>query len=444
MPKRRYIKRKRTARSSKPRGRRLGAEMPRINLADFRGAGRNIRLAGAGVKLINRTYRGVMGSQSGLGNLRGTHFKRPSGRRPRRWARMNPATTANIKSSPGLRIGKSIRLTKAQQITKIMNPPAIFNSKWVWQMDCDSGRVSAAQIPIMTQSLAKPIYDQVYTNLTTDNTVDPTMATSGAVIRGDNYQTLIENYRSDIRFYNSSTNTMRVRIVWYKPARDMDAEYEAFGANTNEPVNLLMLASNASQPAFNSITPVVGNGMVFDNTTAGSNYTTNYNHAGQPLTGTSTTGSSATNNVAQLDPSLVPGSVQVKRIFSHFWRTLKQEEFQLEPGNQYNTSVTMKNRIVRSQFDDTDVIYRRDSTIIGVVYVLGQIVFSDVAANYSISTGSSQLSIMREDTCIARPLSTKSPVRVNLTNPFQQLSDADQGIINTESGTLNTVYAEDA
>jgi len=434
MPKRRIIKRKRTLRSSKPSGRRRTQSLA---------AG--MRTAAFAAKAANSIYGSVNRSKSGLGNLRGTHRNRPSGRRPKRWSRMNPATTANIKQSSGLKIGKSIRLTKAQQITKILNPPAIFNSKWVWQMDCDSGRVSAAQIPIMTQPLAKPIYDQVYTNLTTDTaTVDPNMAPSGNVVRGDNYQTLIENYRSDIRFYNSSTNTMRVRIVWYKPARDMDAEYEAFGANTNDPLNLLMLASNASQPAFNSITPAVGNGMVFDNLTAGSNYNSNYNHAGQPITGTSTTGSSATNNVAQLDTTLVPGSVQVKRIFSNFWTTLKQEEFQLEPGNQYNTSVTMKNRVVRSQFDDQDVIYRRDSTIVGIVYVLGQIVFSDVAANYSISTGSSQLSIMREDTCIARPLSTKSPVRVNLTNPYQQLADADQGIINTESATRNTVYEEDA
>lgn len=356
---------------------------------------------------------------------------------------MNPATTANIKSSPGLKIGKSVRLTKAQQIQKIMNPPSIFNSKWTFQMDCDSGRVSAAQVPIMTQPLAKPIYDQVFSNLTTDNVSNVYMSSAGTP-RAENYVTLIENYRSDLRLYNSSTNTMRIRIVWYKPARDMDAVYESNGANSNEPISVLMQASNNAQPSFSSVTPVVGNGILFDQVTSGSNWNANYDHAGQTMSGTTTTASNAENKVALLDPSLVPGSIEVRRRFNSFWKTLKSEEVQLEPGNQFNTSVTMKNRFIRSQFDDTDVVYRKDSTIIGVIYVLGQMVFNDVAANYSISTGSSQLSIMREDTCTARALIIKSTLRVNLTNPFQIIADADQGIINTESGVRNTVYEEDA
>ena len=441
MPKRRNIKRKRTARSSKPAGRRLGA-IPPINLR-YAGRAASSMMGGIRVgRLGTRLVSGVNSRQSGLGNLRGTHRNRPSGRRPKRWARMNPATTANIKSSAGLVIGKTLRLTAAQRLTKIMNPPAIFNSKWTWQMDCDSGRVSAAQIPIMTQSLAKPIYDQVFTNLTTDYLVDPTIIPTGND-RSENYQTLIESYKSDIRFYNSSTNTMRVRIVWYKPARDMDAEFESRGTHTNEPLSILMQSSNASLPSFASVAPAVGDGVTFDNLTAGSSYVANYNHAGQPLAGT-TTSSNIQNNIAKLDPSLVPGSSQVKKVFSSFWTTLKSEEFQLEPGNQFNTHVTLKNHIVRSQFDDNDVVYRKDSTIIGVVYVLGQMVFSDVASNYTISTGSSQLSIMREDTCVVRPLTQKTTHRINLTPPFQIIADADQGIINTESGVRNTVYEEDA
>jgi len=347
--------------------------------------------------------------------------------------------SGKIRSGPGLRIGKHLRETPRMKISAIMNPPTRFDSKWTFQAECQSGRVSAFSIPVMTQTLQTPMFSQIWSNLTSDvaGAYNPSMAAPGST-NAIQYKTLIKDYRSTLKFYNSSTNTARCRLVWYKPARDMDSVYDLYGANSFDPINMLMIASNNS----NAISPpysLVDSGIQFTST----DYNANYNHAGSNLTGPTTTQSNTNNVVAFLDPSLVPGSPQVRSQFSHFWTTLKSEDFTLEPGNQYNTSLTMRNRIIQKGYEESEIMYRRDSTVIGVVYVLGQIVFADIVGNNTISTGSTQISVIREDTCSVRPLITKRIVRMNLTSPFIRLSTADQAIINTTDNQVDDTYGED-
>ncbi|AYP28687.1 MAG: putative capsid protein [Cressdnaviricota sp.] len=382
--------------------------------------------------------------KSGLfsGYLRGSYKGSRKRRRVVGGQLMSPALdSANIKNSSGLKIGKYKPPTFAQKVISITRPPQQMMSKWTFQMDCVSGRVTAAQIPILTQALIFPIQSQLISspNLTSDSGFAPGTMNTGDPV-DNQYAIQISSYTSKLRFYNSSSNTLRARVVWYKPNRDLDAEYESYGANFNDPINYLMLASNSARE---SNGPAVGSGTVFDNATGGSSYTANYNHAGWPLTGTATTASSVNNTVAYLDPALVPGSPQVRRMFSANWRTVKSEDFTLSPGNQFNTSVTLKNRIISNQFDDVAVVHRKNATVIGVVYVLGQIVFSDVASNSTISTGSSQLSVMREDTCMVYPMIIKRTVRVNLTSPFEQIASGAQGIINTETNNVDNDFEQD-
>lgn len=350
------------------------------------------------------------------------------------------AEPSTIKYSPGLSIGTYKAPTFAQKVLAITRSPQHMVSKWTFQMDCISGRVSAAQIPILTQNLIDVIAAQFQTspNMLSDTGFAPGTMTSTAPFNNQ-YQFQISSYTSKLRLYNSSTNTLRARIVWYKPVRDLDNNYEGFGANTTDPLNYLMIASNSAGETGGTLSP--GNGTWFDNATAGSNYTANYNHAGWPVVGAATTTSSTANVVAHLDTSLVPGSPQVKRMFSANWRTVKEEDFTLQPGSQYNTSVTLKNRIIHNLYDDIDVYHRKSSTVIGVVYVIGQMVFDDRAANSTISTGSSQLSVMREDSCTVLPTIIKRTVRVNLTSQYQVIADANQGIVNIETNDVDDTFA---
>jgi hypothetical protein len=346
------------------------------------------------------------------------------------------AAGATIKYSSGLTIGRPKIMSFHDKVRAVYDPNQYFNSKWTWTMNGGSARVTACQIPILTSELMAPILSQLFTNLTTDTvTVDPTInATDSA---NGQYTTCISSYRSSLRFYNSSSNTLRARLVWYKPARDLDAQYENFGAYTNEPLNMLMLASNYAQPPF-----ATQFGSTAGLTFGAVDYNKNFNHCGAPLVGSGTTSSSMVNTTALLDPSLVPGSPQVRKMFKNFWTTLKSEEFTLEPGNQFNTSVTLLNRMYNSQFDDNDVSYQKETCIIGVVYVIGQMVFADAASNRTITTGSTQLSIMREDTCSARPVITRKTKRLNLTAQFQTLLDTEQAKINIENDEIDDTYVE--
>jgi len=374
---------------------------------------------------------------------KGRSFRGVGGKKKSRLTGLMPAgTSATIRNSGGVKIGKPRRSTFREKVMSVSYPPVNFNSKWTFQMDNQGGVVTAASIPILTKELLDPIVAQVYGNLVSDNAAVTSLPTMGANDNVDSqqYSIMIHSYKSFIKMYNSSTNTLRGRVVWYQPTKDMDGQLESFGVHTHSPINTLMLASNQAQ-ADNQ--PYTLGGTIFDNVTAGANYTANYHHAGWPIVGANTTAGQNVNTVAHLDPSLVPGSPQVRRFFSKFWKTLKSEDFVLEPGNQFNTSVTMMGKMVSNLYDDAGMIHMKACTVIGVIYCIGQMVFSDLSTDGTISTGSSQLSVMREDICKVQPRFLKKEARFNLTNPYLSISTAQQAKINDESGELQDVYNQD-
>lgn len=449
---RKFRKRSTRIRRVKPRGRRrlLGpaaaaAAPAAVSLVK---AGIGAAAGWATGKLLNRkwnryrknSYNASTANQFVLksAGLKSRNFRI---RRSRNTPMVAAAPPAEIHYSPGLTLGTYKPMSFAQKVLAVARPPITTNAKWTFQMDCVSGRVSGAQIPILTQDLLAPILGQFFLNALTDTGFQPgDVAQTGPTTNQYNMQ--ISSYHSKLRFYNSSTNTLRARIVWYRPKRDLDSQYETFGANTYDPLNMLMLASNVAEEG-GPFSATSQSGVKF----TAAEYNADYNHAGWPITGTATTSSHhAVNTVAQLDPSLVPGSAQVKRMFSNFWETLKAQDFTLSPGHQFNTSVTLKNRIVSNMYDDMDIKFRRKCCIVGVVYVIGQMVFSDltnISGSSAITTGSSQLSVMREDSCTMRPQTIKRTVRCNLTNQFVQLASSEQGIINTETDDIDITYNED-
>lgn len=453
MPRKIFKSKKRSVRSAKrpvKRRRRLAAEHLTSGSGSWSGGSGGISFM-EGIALVEAGIKTVQWLSSQFPGMNGKRkpLKRISGliKRGNRLIRreLAPANPAEIKGSPGLVIGTYKKLSMADKIKSIITPPTMFNAKWTFNMDCQSGTVTACSIPILTQQLAAPLYNQLFSNLLSDvgGVAIPPTVTSNPTFE-DQYQVMINSYKSNYRFYNSSTNTLRCRLVWYKPKVDMDDQYLGFGANTTDPINMLMLASNAAAASV-PIHSLAQSGLSFDTTSAGSNYNASYHHAGaaiDPTLGGTTFGTN-TNTVAYLDATLVPGAPQVRKMFSSFWTTLKSEEFTLQPGNQYNTSVRMRNRVMKNGYQDTSVRHRKDATVIGVVYVIGQIVFNQSDLNQTISTGSSQLSVMREDTCSLRPMLTKRVTRVNLSNPYQRIDSADQAKINTESDTVDDVYVED-
>jgi hypothetical protein len=451
MPKRRIIRRKRTARSSKPKGRRrLQRKQYILGEAPFiPDLQEEVRSQGYGQSYATASPTPRPTSRGTTGNLRGTRANARRNRR-RRFNMMAAPSSAKISNS-SVTIGKTIKLSKLQKLNNILYPPLICNMKWTFQMDCDSGRVSAAQIPYLTEPLARPLFNQLFVNLLTDTStqIPPTMQINVPLNsvgtpnnRATEYSVIIERYTSKLTFYNSSTNTLRARVVWYRPKRDLDAQYGTFGAHTHNPLNLLLIASTNSLPVTPAL-PGTSPGLQF----SAADWNNDFNHAGHPyalnVNGT-TTNSVANNTTALLDTSLVPGSPQVRQMMNHFWGEVKANEFTLEPGNQHNISVVLKNQVVKNFFDDADVIHRKGMTLIAVVYVLGQVVFATADGNTTVTTGSSQLSCMREDTCQLRRHVTKSTHRLNLTDNFVTLADNLQGIVNTKTDGIDLTYGEDA
>ena len=377
---------------------------------------------------------------------------------------MQPAVRPGaIRSSGGLVIGsKRGRSSFRESVLNALYPPVSFNSKWNFQMDCHSGRVSAISIPILTRPLRQPMIAQLNNALTTDNGStfpDPTINTG--VLGHLSNRVVIKNYVSNLRFYNSSEQVARCRLVWYKPRVDIQEflNLNAVGDIPPDPINLTMYASTLMTPPTVglAVPAVAGDGLTFtsSNTPAGTGWYINYNHAGNAvvysatastfLASTNTVGNNAINNVAQLDPTLTPSSGQVRMFTSQYYNVLKTENFTIAPGNQFNTKLSIKNRaIMGSTLVDLENFYYKDSTVIGVLYVMGQMVFTESDSNNTISTGSAQISVLREDNCTMGLIRKKAKFRLNLTNPYVNMGIAEQSIINVQTDAVDNTAAQDA
>jgi len=379
-------------------------------------------------------------------------YKMP--RRPsyRKGGAMRPATTkGHVSYSRGTVIGKAKRASFRSKVQAIFNPPTTIDQKFVFQMDCVSGRSTACTIPVLTDTMALPLFQQVFTNLTTDNSQEPTLSLS--VIGAHQYSVKICNYRTSLSFLNSSSSAARCRLIWYKPRVDLEETLSAVATGLlGNPLNLLMWLSTVSQQT-NPSTPtsVLGDGFVFDTLSAGSNYLLNYNHAGSTVTGASTTDVATTNQVAWLDPSLFPSNSNIAPVFNRFWSTAGSEEFSLGPGDQHNTSMSIRNKMFKRNTDNltgNDVEYIKGSTLVGVLYVLGQIAFTDnatapVASGYQVSTSNTQISCIRTDRCTLIPDVTRRAKRVNFHFPFPKIAEADEAIVNFQSGDVDTNFTRD-
>ena len=377
------------------------------------------------------------------GNLRGS-WKLSSRGSGKQKTMLPAAPSGNAKFSRGLVIGKRARKVSFQEkVYNTLYPPLQFNSKWNFTMNCSGGRMSAISIPILTKPLQRPMFDQLYRSLTTDTATADITTGTGLQLQ---QKVVISNYISRLTFYNSSEQSSRCRLVWYKPNDNLEENTYVSHPSTaipSTPINMLMWASTVSAAPLSAagFVPSVGDGLTFTGVTVpGSDYFANYDHSGNPIVGTSTVGNNNSLQVARLDPTLNPGSPQVRQFIRRYYTELKTEDFMLAPGNEFSTSLTLRNRALIRGAVETDVYYYKDSTVIGVLYVLGQTVFSDVSTDYSVSTGSSQISIMRQDTCTMGVSQKKSIHRINLTKPFEIIADGSQGIINVESDVIDTVY----
>lgn len=339
------------------------------------------------------------------------------------------AQSDNITTTKAVIIGTQRVQSFAEKVSAVDRPPLVFKRNYQFSAECASGRKGWFCMNVnqmLADDLQTDITSYKSAQFTDGIATDSTVSGNGLT---DNARFYIDSHKEFIKMVNSSSNSITGKITLWRHKRDTDTAYD--GALIN-PINLMMYYStNARSLTVNGLggEQTVGNGFTFNTSTAGSNYTAVYNMVGSSI--------NATGVCASTDPSLSPTSPQIKdRVGFWFSKVGDSTSFSLKPGQQINSSYIFnldKNKIMREQ--------QEFNHIAGISYSIvvefeGGIVGDSTAVTGDgvISTGSCQLSIIREN---SRILGVENKYRSKIvlqTAPLTSIAVANQVIINSDSG----------
>lgn len=339
------------------------------------------------------------------------------------------AQSDNITTTKAVIIGTQRVQSFAEKVSAVDRPPLVFKRNYQFSAECASGRKGWFCMNVnqmLADDLQTDITSYKSAQFTDGIATDSTVSGNGLT---DNAKFYIDSHKEFIKMVNSSSNSITGKITLWRHKRDTDTAYD--GALIN-PINLMMYYStNARSLTVNGLggEQTVGNGFTFNTSTAGSNYTAVYNMVGSSI--------NTTGVCASTDPSLSPTSPQIKdRVGFWFSKVGDSTPFSLKAGQQINSSYIFnldKNKIMREQ--------QEFNHIAGISYSIvvefeGGIVGDSTAVtgDGSISTGSCQLSVIREN---SRILGVENKYRSKIvlqTAPLTQIAIANQVIINSDSG----------
>lgn len=345
----------------------------------------------------------------------------------------------NITTLAQTSIGVPKKLSFSEKVARVERPPIMFKRNYQFSAECPSGRKAWFNIGFNHHS--NDINQDITTykmNLTSDTSVlDDTVTTNSAVDRARFY---VDYMSSKLQFMNSSTNALTGKIHLFAYKRDCMSTY-ANGINLVpiNPVNLMQMYSTNAVPLYSpSYESTTTYGWYFNTSgTDGYNMTANYNMPGSSL--------NATGRTALTDLALSPLSSHIKKDIGFWFRRVSSQSFSLKPGQQLNKVF---------KFHDLPEI-SREQTIYeyfnGVTYCLavefqGQIVGDSTVTTGDnvISTGSAQLSVIREDIRILGQKNGLKPKVMLQTIPLTGITNANQYIINPDTGVAGSGYSGDA
>jgi len=336
--------------------------------------------------------------------------------------------TDGITTAPVIVIGKQRVVSFQEKVARTIRPPFMFKRNYQFSAECESGRKAffAMECNLMTTAdLSQDI--SAYKSALSTNTSSPDSTLSGNSFH-DGARFYVDKLTEKIRMVNSSSNTVigKVHLIAYK--RDLDGNYGATGALTN-PICMAMYYSTLggvslqSNGAGNENT--VGNGWSFDQTTAGLNYSVTYQMPGSSV--------NASGVCAKTDLAFSLFAPHINDRMSFFFRKVKSTNFALKPGQQLDQSLI---------FNDLPTIHREQTEfahVAGVSYSIvvefsSGIVGDSTALSSIVSTGTAQLSVIRES---VRILGLKNLLKSNVvlqTAQLSQIATATQVIINADTG----------
>jgi len=343
------------------------------------------------------------------------------------------ALSDGISTAGAVVIGKQRKIDFRERVTRSFRPPIEFKRNYNFSAEGYSGRKAWFGIDLnqmITGDLTTDITTYKAAQLTNTASSDVTVLTQTAFDAAEFY---VDKLTEKIKMMNTSTNSVIGKIHLVACKRDSETNY------TNNvpivPINMMMLYSTFALSLLNSsFENIVGNGWKFDSTTAGANYQNPYYMPGSGL--------NATGICASTDPTLSLFHPSIKKQMGFWFRNVRTQSFSLKPGQQCNYSFI---------FNDLKKIYREQQEYIhlaGITYHIvvefeGQIVGDSSLLSSVISTGTTQLSILRDSTRILGLNSTLKPVQYLLTAPQTIIADANQQIINEDAGIVKVGTEKD-
>jgi len=348
-------------------------------------------------------------------------------------ARARYATAQNLQASDNIttakpvEIGKQRTISFAEKVARVERPPLIFKRQFAFSAECVSGKKGWFSMEINSFNNNDVLTDitSYKTQYTTDTNVSNPQVLGNSV--QDFAQFYIDNLREKIQMINSSSNSITGKIHLYAHKRDNDNTYQ--GATPITPINMMLLSSTNALP-LNVVgqETTIGNGWAFGITAGNTNYNGVYNMPGSSINSTGFT--------ASTDLQLSPSSPHVKERFDFWFKKVSTSSFSLKPGQQFNSSYVFNDLPVIHR-DQVEFVHVAGTSYSLVVEFMAGIVGDSTALSSAVSTGTGQLSVIREYT---RMLGLNNPNKskiVMVTAPLATIADATQQIINADTGVLD-------
>jgi len=330
-------------------------------------------------------------------------------------------------------IGTPRKISFTEKVARVERPPSIFKRNYQFSAECQSGRKGWFSMEI-NQMNANDLQTDITTYKgmqTTDTASNNGTVSANSTLDGARFY--VDYLKEQIRMINSSSNSITGKIHLFAQKRDNDNIY----GPDNVPItviNLMMAYSSVSRPlVVNGLggEQTVGNGWTFNTTAGSTNVQGVYNMPGSSI--------NPSGNTASTDPTLSPSSLHIKDEMGFWFRKVVSKPFSLEPGQQFNSSYVFNDlpKIFREQQDHVHLAGTSYSLV--VEFQAGIVGDGTVTTGDNVvSTGSGQLSVIRESTRILGLENYQKSKVVLQTAPMAQITNAQQIIINADSGVMDT------
>jgi len=336
----------------------------------------------------------------------------------------------NITTAKAVTIGKQRPIGFQEKVSRSLYPPLLFKRNYQFNAECTSGRKGWFTCEVNLNNNNDLLVDT--TSYKSQMRTDTATAELPLSVNGnsDGARFYVDYLSEKLQMVNSSSNSLTGKVHLFAHKRDNDGLFGSTSTPIN-PVNLMMFYSTNSVPALVAgagAEGTVGNGWSFQGTgTTGLNFNAIYNMPGCNI--------NAAGVAAQTDLQLSPMSTHIADRVGFWFRKVSTAPFSLKPGQQFNSSFI---------FNDLPKIFREQQDYVhlaGISYSIcvefqAGIVGDSTATSGdgTISTGSGQLSVIRESKRILGLENTLKSKIVLQTANLGSILAAAQVIINPDTG----------